>query len=210
MNPDPMKELKTYQSAVFDSTRWQNFESKEDDVFVCTPAKCGTTWTQTIVANLLRPDGDFPVPIMQLSPWIDANFVPEEEMHASLKAQTHRRAMKTHTPADGIPWFSDAKYIFVARDGRDAFMSMCNHMERMKKQNVAMLNAAAEASGISQMPTYNNDPHAFFKDWIAEEDGFFNIVATYWAQRSRDNLLFVHYNDLKQDLEAETRRILNF
>ena len=73
-----------------------------------------------------------------------------------------------------------------------------------------MLNAAAEASGVSQMPAYDNDPHAFFKDWIAEEDDFFNTVATYWARRSQNNLLLVHYNDLKQDLDAETRRIAEF
>ena len=80
----------------------------------------------------------------------------------------------------------------------------------MKKQNVAMLNAKAEASGISQMPAYNNDPHAFFQEWIAEDDSFFNIVDTYWARRSQENLLLVHYNDLKQDLDAETRRIADF
>lgn len=205
-----MSDLKIYRTAVFDNSRWENFESRTGDVFICTPPKCGTTWTQTIVANLIRPEGDFPAPIMQLSPWIEAVFVPVEDMLSSLNAQTHRRVMKSHTAADGIPWFADAKYIFVGRDGRDAFMSMCNHRERMKKHNVAMLNAQAAAAGIPQMPAYDGDPHTFLTIWLENEDHFFNIVATYWARRSQENLLLVHFHDLKNDLPGETRRIADF
>jgi aryl sulfotransferase len=67
-----------------------------------------------------------------MSHWIEAQFDPIGEVLARLEAQPHRRFIKTHTPADGIPFFPGAKYVFVARDGRDAFMSMCNHMERFR------------------------------------------------------------------------------
>src|SRR4051794_36740254 len=110
-----------YQSAVADTARWEGFSPRAGDVFVCTPAKCGTTWMQAIVASLLWPDGDPPGPVLAISPWIEMQISPAAEMHALLAAQTHRRFMKSHTPADGIPWFDDARYIFVARDGRDAF-----------------------------------------------------------------------------------------
>ena len=66
-----------------------------------------------------------PEPVIAMSPWIEAQFDPIDEVLARLEAQPHRRFIKTHTPADGIPFFSGAKYVFVARDGRDAFMSMC-------------------------------------------------------------------------------------
>jgi aryl sulfotransferase len=39
---------------------------------------------------------------------------------------------------------------------------------------------------------------------------FFNLEATYWQARDTDNLLLVHYNDLKADLEGEMRRIAAF
>ncbi|TMA51013.1 MAG: sulfotransferase domain-containing protein [Deltaproteobacteria bacterium] len=44
----------------FDNRRWAGFEPRPGDIFVCTPPKCGTTWTQAIVASLLWPDGKAP------------------------------------------------------------------------------------------------------------------------------------------------------
>ena len=52
--------MRVYRNAVMDNARWTGFEPRPDDIFVCTPSKCGTTWMQTIVANLLWPDGDIP------------------------------------------------------------------------------------------------------------------------------------------------------
>ncbi len=58
-----MDELVEYRTPVYDNRRWRRFESRPGDIFVCTPAKCGTTWAQTIVANLLFPDGELPGPV---------------------------------------------------------------------------------------------------------------------------------------------------
>lgn len=200
--------MREYRTAIMDNRRWAEFRPRPDDIFVCTPAKCGTTWTQTIVANLLWPTGEIPAPIMMLSPWIEAGFIPAEVMHPMLEAQTHRRFMKSHTAADGIPFFEEAKYIVVGRDGRDAFMSLCNHVERMK--GIDDLNAVAREAGVPEMPEYDGDIHAFFDRWLADKDQFFHIIATYWERRPQSNMLFVHYNDLKADLSTEMLRIADF
>ncbi len=201
-----MRELR---DAVMDNARWAGFEPRAGDIFVCTPGKCGTTWMQTIVANLLWPDGDFPGPIVNgISPWIEAKFMPADAMHAMLRAQTHRRAMKSHSPADCIPWFPHAKYITVARDGRDAFMSWCNHVSRMKI--IDAMNAQAEQDGLPALRRFDGDYRAYFKEWLAQDDFFFGVVASYWAKRGEPNLLFAHYNDLKADLGGEMRRVARF
>jgi aryl sulfotransferase len=200
--------MREYRNAVMDNGRWTGFQSRPGDIFVCTPAKCGTTWMQTIVANLLWPDGEFPGPIVNgICPWIEAKFMPAEAMHDMLNAQTHRRAMKSHTPADGIPWFADAKYIIVGRDGRDAFMSWCNHVKRMKMTE--MLNEQAARDGLEPMATFDGDYHSFFRQWLTDNN-YFDVVASYWPRRSEPNLLFVHYSDLKADLPAEMRRVAEF
>jgi aryl sulfotransferase len=193
-----------------DTTRWAGFEPRPDDVFVCVPSKCGTTWMQTIVANLFWPEGNFPGRIVNgIAPWIEAKFMPADAMHAMLRAQTHRRAMKSHSPADAIPWFPQAKYITVGRDGRDAFMSWCNHSERMKITE--MLNAAGEKEGLAPMQRFSGDYHAFFAGWLeGHQNNFFDVVASFWAKRGEPNLLFVHYNDMKADLEGEMRRVAKF
>ena len=113
-----------------------------DDIFVCTPPKCGTTWMQTIVVELLFPD-DVPGPVTELSPWIDSRIEPVDTLMARLDAQPHRRTLKTHTPADGIPWYPSASYIVVGRDGRDAFMSYWNHWHNMHRERLPYLAASS-------------------------------------------------------------------
>jgi aryl sulfotransferase len=204
-----VEKLKPYRTAIFDNARWADFDPRADDIFVCTPPKCGTTWTQTIVASLMWPDGNFPATVMEFSPWIEAHFMKADAMHAMLREQRHRRVMKTHTPADGIPFFDDAKYLVVARDGRDAFMSWCNHIDRMNKGFIDMLNARASSEGIPELPNWDGDIHGYFPQWL-EQGTQFHHVATFWPLRTRRNVLLVHYNDLKTDLASEMRRIAAF
>jgi aryl sulfotransferase len=206
----PGEPLRPYRTAVFDNRRWERFTHRPGDIFVCTPPKCGTTWTQTIVASLLWPDGNPPDTVMNLSPWLDAEFYPLEQMLAGLERQKHRRFIKTHTPADGIPIWDDASYVFVARDGRDAFMSMCHHLEVFKNDVRDALNRrAALQDGVPPMPGWNGDVHGFFATWLKDLT-LVAHVATFWKLRARPNVLLVHYNDLKRDLGAEMRRIADF
>jgi len=83
--------VKRYRTAVADNGRWAGFTPCPGDVFVCTPAKCGTTWMQTIVASLLWPDGDVPGPVLEISPWLEAEFDPIDEILGRLAAQRYRR-----------------------------------------------------------------------------------------------------------------------
>jgi len=199
-----------YRHFIWDTRRWNAFKPRSGDIFVCTPPKCGTTWTQTIVAMLLFPDGNLPAPVMHLAPWLDARFYPLDETVALLEAQKHRRQIKTHTAADGIPWSPDASYIVVGRDGRDAFMSFVNHMASLREDKVGALIESAVAEGISfeAMPP-QEDIHEFFAGWV-EGGGLFHFLASYWELRDQPNVLFVHYNDLKADTEKEVRRIAAF
>ena len=199
-----------YRNFIWDTHRWRGFKHRPGDIFVCTPPKCGTTWTQTIVAMLLFPDGKLPAPVMQISPWLDARFYSLDETLAGLEAQPHRRAIKTHTAADGIPWWPDAFYIVVGRDGRDAFMSFVNHVASLRQDKMAELIKSAVAEGIpTEVFGISDDIHEFFSGWVTE-GSLFHFLMTYWALRDQPNVLFVHYNDLKADLEKEVRRIARF
>ena len=207
--PIDVSALTPYRSVISDNRRFARFDPRPDDIYVCTPPKCGTTWTQTIVHSLMWPDGDGPLPVMTVAPWLEAQFNPLDETLERLAAQTHRRQIKTHTPADGIPFLADAKYIFVARDGRDAFMSYCHHFEVFKKEVRESLNERALQDGVPPMPQWDGDVHGFFAKWL-EQAAVFHHVRTFWELRHRPNLLFVHYNDLKRDLAGEMRRIAEF
>lgn len=198
-----------YQSATTDSTRWSGYTHRPGDIFVCTPAKCGTTWMQTIVASLLWPDGNVPGVVMEIGPWFDGVIFDFVELCTRLEAQTHRRSIKTHTPADGIPIFDTASYIVVARDGRDVVMSYANHITQMRAEFRGHLNAQAVAHGLDPLIEFHGDIHEFFDRWIAAAVTMRHI-ATWWDLRNQPNILLVHYNDLKTNLNDEMRRVADF
>ena len=117
-----------YRNHHLDSTRWDDFVPRDDDIVVTTAYKAGTTWTQRILAALIHGPGPLPEPFSSLSPWIDARFTgPLEPILEGLEAQRHRRFVKSHLAADGLRFFPQCKYIVVGRDTRDVFMSFYNH-----------------------------------------------------------------------------------
>lgn len=144
---DLPQRTRVYQCHHFDSTRWDYFESREDDIIIATSYKAGTTWMQAIIAHLLFPDGDLPAGPAEMSPWLDTRTLPLELALNTLKAQEHRRFIKTHLPLDGVPYEQDLKYVYVARDARDVFMSLWNHYTNMTNETVQLMNMLAGRVG---------------------------------------------------------------
>ena len=83
---------------LMDSTRWDNFPFRDDDIVIGTWAKSGTTWCQQIVTQLIH-EGRQGLAAMDLAPWVDMRVLPFEPMLEQLEAQAHRRCLKTHLPA---------------------------------------------------------------------------------------------------------------
>jgi hypothetical protein len=209
--------LRHYEHQVWDSARWRGFEPRPGDILVCTPYKAGTTWMQMICALLVFQRADLPLPLAEISPWLDMKSVPISETHAVYAAQDHRRIIKTHTPLDGLPWFPEATYICVQRDPRDIFVSVLNHSKNTNPDADAMFvremrESAAEPEALP------DDPNEFFQMWLTngsfpwESDGkpywsVFRHGASFWAHRDEANILMVHYDDLKADLAAGMGRI---
>jgi aryl sulfotransferase len=217
-----------YHNPIMDSSRWDALAIRPDDIVIATYPKCGTTWTQRIVDLLVFQD-PAPRPIMESSIWLDARiFGTLEENVATLEAQSHRRFIKSHLPLDSLPLYDTVKYIHVARDGRDAFLSWHNHNrgftpEAKMRIGMVVANDPVLAPMMAGSPPRETpeDPQEFFQTWIAEAEnapqtgpganlGYFDFENTYWSERRRENLLFVHYNDLKADLPGEMRRISQF
>jgi len=217
---EPATAPKRYQTWTSDSERWRCYRPRDGDVIIATYPKCGTTWMQRIVDLLIFQTPE-PRPIYEVSAWIDMRFGPPIDFVIDhVEAQTHRRFFKSHLPLDGLPSFAEVRYIHVARDGRDACMSYFNHCAAYTPQMYAALDRAAEAMG-GPAPRCPRDVRTFWREWLTKgvqpgsRDGFpglsfFDLETTYWRERRRTNLLLVHYNDLKDDLAGEMRRIAEF
>ena len=215
----PRKSARSYRTWTHDSARWEHYAPRAGDVVIATPPKCGTTWTQRIV-SLLIFQSPAPCPVMEISPWIDATFTgPVEAMRDRIDAQTHRRFLKSHLPLDGLPVYDEVRYIHVARDARDACMSFFNHYSGLTQPAFDLVDAASTPE-LGPAPRAT-DLRTFWRDWFTRgaqpqwHDGypdlsFVDFVMSYWRVRRRENLLLVHYNDLKADLDGEMRRIAAF
>ena len=92
----------------FDSSIWNDFTFRNDDIVIATYAKAGTTWMQQIVAQLLF-GGDPDLEVAQMSPWMDLRLPPKEIKLQLVEAQTHRRFLKTHLQVDALRFFRKSK-----------------------------------------------------------------------------------------------------
>jgi aryl sulfotransferase len=195
-----------------DSTIWNDFDFRDDDIVISTYAKSGTTWMQQIVGQLLF-NGAEDLDLAAMSPWMDLRVPPKEVKLAEVAAQTHRRFVKTHLPVDALPFSDKAKYIFVARDGRDMMWSLHNHHLNANQLWYDALNQTPGRVGpeIGRPPA---DPATYFREWLADDGApfwpYWENIRSWWAIRDLPNVLLVHFADLKADLPGECRRVAEF
>jgi aryl sulfotransferase len=55
--------IRNYNHPVWDSSRWNGFEGRADDILICTSYKAGTTWMQMICALLVFQRADLHLPL---------------------------------------------------------------------------------------------------------------------------------------------------
>jgi hypothetical protein len=211
-----------YRTLVFDSTRWDDFVFRPDDIVITTPPKCGTTWTQMICALLILQTPTFDRSLDLISPWVDMLTRDLASVRADLDAQTHRRFIKTHTPWDGLPHDPDVTYICVGRDPRDIFLSWDNHWANMNM--LAMIGAREQAVGlddVADLLAQGPPPRAEleidrFWSWVDDTtpatdtmslDSTLRHLRSFWDRRDEPNVVMLHYDDLQRDLEGEMRRL---
>ena len=207
--PIKTRELNTQ---LYDSTPWNDFRFRDDDIVISTWAKSGTTWTQQIVAQLLF-NGVADLDVADMSPWLDLRVPPKEVKLAALDAQTHRRFIKTHLPVDALVYSPKAKYIYIGCDGRDVMWSMHNHWVNGNAAIYAAVNDTPGRIGPAFEPPPAS-PREYFLTWL-ERDGypfssFWDNVRSWWAIRDLPNLLLLHFEQLLTDMPREIRRVAEF
>jgi aryl sulfotransferase len=207
--PRKLRELHNHH---FDSTIWNDFVFRDDDIVIATYAKSGTTWVQQIVAQLLF-QGAENLEVAEMSPWLDLRVPPKEVKLPAVEAQTHRRFPKTHLPVDALVISPRARYIYIGRDGRDVVWSMYNHHANANDLWYQALNDTPGRVG----PPIERPPASiiqYFHDWL-DKDGhpfwpFWSNVRSWWDIRDLPNVMLLHFAALKTDMPGEIRRIASF
>ncbi|XP_054711075.1 sulfotransferase 1C4-like [Uloborus diversus] len=93
------------------------YTPRPDDLFIVTFPKCGTTWVQNIVACIYRDGKPFQSALEFFTQ------TPFLEMTGAEAAETMKspEAIKFHLAYHMTPMSAEAKYIFVARNPKEAF-----------------------------------------------------------------------------------------
>lgn len=207
--PKKTRELHNHH---FDSTVWNDFTFRDDDIVIATYAKSGTTWLQQIVSQLIF-DGREGLPVAQMSPWLDLRVPPKDIKLPEVDKQTHRRFVKTHLPVDALVFSPDARYLYIGRDGRDVVWSLYNHHANANQAWYAALNDTPGRVGPPIGPPPDS-VQRYFHDWL-DKDGFpfwsfWDNVRSWWDIRDLPNVMLVHFARLKADMAGEIRRIAGF
>ncbi len=209
--PWPHKQ-REFHNHHFDSTVWNDFQFRDDDIVIATYAKSGTTWMQQIVAQLIF-NGKSDLPVAEMSPWVDLRVPPKAIKLAALEAQSHRRFVKTHLPVDALVFSPRAKYLYIARDGRDVLWSMYNHHANA---NAAWYEALNDTPGRVG-PPIDKPPQSisqYYDEWL-DKNGhpfwpFWENLRSWWAVRDLPNVHLVHFAQLRKDMPGEIEHIAEF
>ena len=172
------------------------YKAQDDDIFIATYPKSGTTWMQMIVL-LLKNEGVIPngLTFYQLThdqiPFID-------RYGASVVEQLdHPRMIKSHLPFNKIPWNDNAKYIVVCRNPFDVCVSFYHHTE-----------------GFTSVYNFKDGSFdVFFELFLKGEVQFgcyFYHLLSYWNQRTRKNILFLTYEEMKESVESAVKKVAEF
>jgi len=174
----------------------KEFIIKDDDIFVVTFPRSGTTWTEQIIHLLLNNGEQGGELLTEAVPWLEALPHRPKGMHETLKAMQGHRLFTSHLPYPLMPHRDDvsAKYIYVARNPKDVAISFYFH----------------DQSKGGYEGTW--DEHfQLFMDGDLTFGHYFDHVLPWWeASREDKNILFLKYEDMKKDHAGNVAKIASF
>ncbi|XP_061394229.1 sulfotransferase 1E1-like [Musca vetustissima] len=115
------------------------YEVRDDDVFVVTFMKCGTTWMQEtawLLINNLDYEKSKQVAVLDRSPFLEDHGIVSGARDAIKYSQTlsSPRLLKSHMPANLLPlqmWERKQKIIYVARNCKDVVVSSYHFLKKL-------------------------------------------------------------------------------
>ncbi|XP_068117219.1 sulfotransferase 1B1-like isoform X2 [Hyperolius riggenbachi] len=177
------------------------FQARPDDVLIATYPKAGTTWTSEILDMIycegdsekcLRNDMYFRVPYLEFCvPGLPSGI-------QLLEAAPSPRLVKTHLPIHMMPesfWEKKTKVIYVARNAKDVAVSYFFFHKLVK--------SLPDAGPWDTFLNNYMNGHVFYGSWHDHVKGW-------WEKRHEYNVLYLFYEDMKENPQREIQKILHY
>eukprot|EP00090_Calanus_glacialis_P045776 TRINITY_DN8712_c0_g1_i6.p1 TRINITY_DN8712_c0_g1~~TRINITY_DN8712_c0_g1_i6.p1 ORF type:complete len:325 (+),score=130.36 TRINITY_DN8712_c0_g1_i6:23-997(+) len=180
---------------------------RHDDVWISSFPKCGTTWTQEMVWNIVnnldferakKTDIDekfffLDMDCLKSGSHGDApGFVDKAEQQVG-----QQRLIKSHLPIGLLPpdLLEKCKVIYVARNPKDVVVSYYHHHKLTKSVDLDL---------------QFSDFVKFFMKELLVEDPYMAHVKEAVALKDNPHVKFLWYEDMKRDLPAAIRDVARF
>jgi len=183
---------------VVEGNDFGDYRPGKNDVFISTSPKCGTNRAMQIAHQIAtRGTGEFEH-IHDVVPWPDFTrqdiIVPIEDDSIRAASATGLRVIKTHLEWERIPYSSDARYICILRNPKDAFVSNYYFVRDI-------FFGPVMPSVDVWLDLFCSDGFPFV--WPDHVNG-------YWAARDLPNVMILTFEEMKADMPAGISKMAQF
>jgi Sulfotransferase domain len=180
--------------------RAESYQPVPEDVFVVTQMKCGTTWMQHVVYEILyRGNGNLietGTAMHAVSPWLEGRRGVPVDQAPLVGDERSCRIIRTHLPVVLCPYDPAARFIYVARHPASCFASCVDFFQTSVGAMSPTMQALEEWFCSKELMWWGT--------WSDHVLGWWR-----WSTEQR-NVLFVHFEDMKKDLPAVIRQVASF
>uniref|UniRef100_A0A8C5PVM0 Sulfotransferase n=1 Tax=Leptobrachium leishanense TaxID=445787 RepID=A0A8C5PVM0_9ANUR len=199
---EPVQGVPLMKPIVNDWKRVESFQARPDDFLIATYPKAGTTWMQEII-DLVLHEGDVEktkrAPTHVRFPFLEICSPPPVPSGIDVLEKTPSpRLIKTHLPYLLVPksfWEQNCKVIYVARNAKDNVVSYY-YFDQMNKTQ----------PDPGPWETYIEK---FLRGDVAWGSWFDHVIG-WWEAKAKHPILYIFYEDMKEDPKREIRKVMTF